>query len=101
MGTSGFPSLNITEHQVPPGATVKDVKQCENCIAVFVRSRCFHPHSERCGCQKYCANCIGRVLLPVESDFETELRTVVPKLAKHAIRYDDSLLPKVTRKAGK
>lgn len=90
-----YEGLTTADHCVPSGARLIELKQCENCPTHFVRSLCVHPRVERCGCQKYCANCIARVLMPASNviDFQQELKSIAPQLSKHAVRYDDSMMP--------
>lgn len=98
-----YEGLTTADHCVPSGARLIELKQCENCPTHFVRSLCVHPRVERCGCQKYCANCIARVLMPASNviDFQQELKSIAPQLSKHAVRYDDSLLPRESRRVQK
>lgn len=50
----------------------------------------------RCSCSKYCAGCIGRLLLPLDlQDYKDILpREAEMSHAHHLPRYDDTLMPK-------
>lgn len=92
----GYQGFIATEHQLPEGWKVVELKQCENCPAHFVREK----HTGI----KFCAQCCSRALLPV---IMTEYRDMLPSVAEqhhsHMLpRYDDSLIDRdrVTRRGG-
>lgn len=96
------------DHAVPSGWKVVELKYCENCMTAFSREACscryqallrgaqFDFAEFKCECKKYCANCIGRLLLPLDlQDYKTTLpREAEMRHAHHLPRYDNSLLPK-------
>lgn len=72
----------------PPDPDEKrELKSCENCPAWFAR--------KSFSGQKYCANCVARMLLP-PTERELELTRELPG---NQIHYDDSMLPNRVRRA--
>ena len=89
----------LLEH-FPQGAKRLEFKSCENCPCWFLRNLCqCHLNSVEatCGCQKYCANCIQRMLMPPAEYAEREIiESATPAgrfSRKRHIHYDDSLTP--------
>lgn len=73
----------------------RQLKSCENCPAWFARPVV----GDRCG-QKYCPNCVSRMLLPprtMEREI-AEINELSGHFAKKThIHYDDSLLPRAAQ----
>lgn len=75
--------IGATENSVPPGASIRELKFCENCPRLFARDK----GSRR----KFCAECCGHMLMPVD---DTEYRETLPQIPRRSydlIHYDDSL----------
>lgn len=82
-------------------------KCCENCLGSFVRPTCcckldaimrgiqINYVEFRCGCSKYCPNCIADLLLPVDlSDYKDTLPTSAEMSHRTYLpHYDDSMRP--------
>jgi hypothetical protein len=70
---------------VPPNSLLRELKCCENCPALFVRT---------CGSGlKFCSKCRQRSLMPLPE--VREFKEFAPARASaHAIHYDDSLRKK-------
>lgn len=63
-GFSKYEGLTEADHCAAPGAQLVEVKQCENCVTVFLRARCAHLRAYPCACQKYCSSCTGHLFTP-------------------------------------
>jgi hypothetical protein len=112
---------------LPKSYCVVEVKSCEGCCANFFRPRSTHrpvvlsnaasrdmfeslhlQGSEtktiyRDEGERFCKNCRTRMLLPPEltqerEAYQNEMKSVVPNLSKHLIRYDNTLLNPTRRR---
>jgi hypothetical protein len=108
------------DSELPESYKVVELKQCEECLAHFVRERSTHhaiilknsfttetfeslhlQYSDtkviyRDDGERFCKECRTRMLLPPimteeRQAYEHEMKTTVPNLSKHIIHYDDSL----------
>lgn len=99
---SSLSQLPALEREFPQGWKIVELKTCENCLTCFTRDRCNCQiaFTGRCGCKKYCANCVGNMLMPVNlQDYKDALPTEAEQRhAHHLPKYDDSLLPKERRR---
>lgn len=103
------------DHTVPEGAVVVEPKQCENCVAIFIREK--RPLESRrvknYGTgnatepeystiyvdrgERYCKNCRTNLLMPLElADYKEQLepQLTISHSSSKLPRYDDSLMPK-------
>ena len=85
-------SLCFDPQPFPVGYHRVFIKLCENCLASFTRDE-----GSR---QKYCAPCVGRMLLPMNlDDYKDALpREAVQGHSHRLPHYDNSLLPKEQRR---
>ena len=114
------------DHTVPEGATVVEAKQCEKCVAIFIRekrpleARKVRNYGLSTGYhgayavdepeystiyvdrgERYCKRCRGNLLMPLDlADYKEQLE---PQLTVHhngnkLPKYDDSLRPVERRK---
>lgn len=102
-------SLAFDPQPFPEGWYAVEIKACENCNGILTRKACKCDHLKaRCGCQKYCAQCIGNMLMPpLEAVVEDQRQVQEDSLPRgdfrkrQHIHYDDSLLSKDQRYAAK
>lgn len=118
-GSLGVVNFISGEHRLPPGATVVEVKYCENCMRAFSRPvALLEPRviklKRPAGYlpsdwepeitvmvdtgQRYCGHCRGRMLMPEASEQE-QYKEQMPAASRmlHSTllpRYDDSLSPR-------
>ena len=103
-GNNPIPAVNyfaFNPQPFPEGYYAVDLKSCENCNGSFTRPRCMCDHlsGRKCGCPKYCAQCVANMLMPPKEEIavqQREAETYGVRKPRH-IRYDDSMLPKEQR----